>query len=169
MPATPTDLFTFLDQLKIPHQTTHHPPFFTVEQSQSLRGRIAGAHTKNLFLTERKRSLYLVVACEDAVVDLKLLHRHLGTTRFSFASADLLRETLGIKPGSVTPFAAINDPAQRVTIILDGAMMEHQILNFHPLVNTMTTSIKREDLVRFLDATDHHPRIEAVSNLQTQD
>jgi Ala-tRNA(Pro) deacylase len=163
MPATPTDLFALLDQLGISHQTTHHPPLFTVEQSQSLRGQIAGGHTKNLFLTDRKRALYLVVASEDAKIELKSLHHRLGATRFSFGSADLLRSALGVEPGSVTPFAAINDPGQRVTIVLDAAMMEHPILNFHPLINTMTTSIGREDLVHFLEAAGHRPRIAAVS------
>jgi Ala-tRNA(Pro) deacylase len=163
MPATPAELFAFLDELGIPYDNTQHPPLFTVEQSRALRGQIAGGHTKNLFLVERKRGLYLVVACEDAIIDLKNLHRHLGTTRFSFGSADLLREALGVEPGSVTPFAAINDTIQRVTIVIDATMMRHQTLNFHPLVNTMTTSIRREHLLQFLDATDHRPRIEAIS------
>ena len=83
--------------------------------------------------------------------------------RFSFGSAELMRETLGVEPGSVTPFAAINDTARRVTVVLDTAMMAHATLNYHPLVNTMTTSIARDDLVKFLAATGHAARIEAVS------
>ena len=87
-----------------------HPPLFTVEQSQSLRGSIPGGHTKNLFLRDKKGALFLVTALEDAVIELKSLHRLLGASgRFSFGSADLMRETLGIEPGAVTPFAAIND------------------------------------------------------------
>jgi Ala-tRNA(Pro) deacylase len=163
MPATPADLFAFLDKLGVAYKTTAHPPLFTVEQSQTLRGQIPGTHTKNLFLVDRKRGLYLIVACEDAIIELKNLHRHLNTGRFSFASADLLRETLGVEPGSVTPFAAMNDFSQRVTIVLDAAMMRHPTLNFHPLVNTMTTSIGREGLLQFLDATGHRVRIEAVA------
>jgi Ala-tRNA(Pro) deacylase len=163
MATTPDELFAFLDGLGISHQTTSHPPLFTVEQSQSLRGRIAGAHTKNLFLIDRKRALYLVVAREDARIDLKSLHHRLGATRFSFGSAELLREVLGVEPGSVTPFAAINDATRRVAIVLDAAMMEHPLLNFHPLANTMTTSIKREDLVQFLHAVGHRPHLAAIS------
>jgi Ala-tRNA(Pro) deacylase len=105
-----------------------------------------------------------VVALEDAEIELKGLHRLLGATgRFSFGSADLLREVLGVAPGSVTPFAAVNDTEGRVAVALDAAMMEHATLNYHPLTNTMTTSIARDDLVRFLDATGHSPRIERVS------
>ena len=161
---TPADLFAALDALGIPHSTVQHPPLFTVEQSRELRGRIPGGHTKNLFLRDKKGALFLVVALEDAVIDLKGLHRVLGASgRFSFGSADLLREVWGVIPGSVTPFGAINDIDNRVNIVLDAAMMEHALLNYHPLVNTMTTAIAREDLVRFLDWTGHPPRIERVS------
>src|SRR5262249_8198280 len=126
--------------------------------------QIQGAHTKNLFLKDKKGALYLVVALEDGAIELKSLHRQLGASgRFSFGSADLMRETLGIEPGSVTPFAAINDTARRVTVILDAAMMAHATLNFHPLRNTMTTSIARDDLTKFLTATGHSPRIEPVT------
>ena len=161
---TPADLFAALDALGIPHSTVQHPPLFTVEQSRELRGRILGGHTKNLFLRDKKGALFLVVALEDAVIDLKGLHRVLGASgRFSFGSADLLREVWGVIPGSVTPFGAINDIDNRVNIVLDAAMMEQALLNYHPLVNTMTTAIAREDLVRFLDWTGHPPRIERVS------
>ena len=165
MPATPADLFAFLDRLGIAHATVSHPPLFTVEQSRALRGTIPGGHTKNLFLKDKKDALFLVVALEDAAIDLKSLHRRLGASgRFSFGSAVLMRDVLGIEPGSVTPFAAINDVAGRVSVVLDAAMMEHETLNYHPLDNTMTTAIAREGLVKFLAATGHGPRIMAVAD-----
>lgn len=164
MPVSPDQLFAYLDELGISHTTVKHPPVFTVEQAARLRGAVAGGHTKNLFLRDKKHELYLVVALEDAGIDLKGLHRQLGATgRFSFGASDLLREVWGVEPGSVTPFGAINDREGRVTVVLDGAMMEHETLNYHPLVNTMTTAIKRDDLVKFLQATGHIPRIERVS------
>jgi Ala-tRNA(Pro) deacylase len=164
MPVLPTELFATLDRLGIAHKTVTHPPAFTVGEARSLRGAIAGGHTKNLFLRDKKGIPYLVVASEDAAIELKSLHRLLGATgRFSFGSAELLRELLGVEPGSVTPFAAINDTAGRVTVVLDAAMMEHSVLNFHPLVNTGTTTIARDGLLKFLEATGHPPRIEPVS------
>ena len=164
MPKTPEQLFAQLDSLGINHSTVKHPPLFTVEQSRALRGQIPGGHTKNLFLRDKKYAIYLVVTLEDANIDLKGLHRRLGANgRFSFGSADLLREVLGVEPGAVTPFGAINDLEGRVSVVLDAAMMEHQMLNYHPLVNTMTTSIRREDLVKFLESTGHSPRIERLS------
>jgi Ala-tRNA(Pro) deacylase len=164
MSKTPDQLFVALDALGIKYSTVKHPPLFTVEQSRNLRGQIAGGHTKNLFLRDKKYAIYLVVTLEDADIDLKGLHRQLGATgRFSFGSADLMREVLGVEPGSVTPFGAINDTAGRVSVVLDSAMMEHETLNYHPLVNTMTTSIKRDDLVKFLESTGHIPRIERLS------
>lgn len=164
MPKTPAELFSALDGLSIQHRTVHHPPLFTVEQSRELRGQIPGGHTKNLFLRDKKGVIFLVVALEDALIELKGLHRKLGASgRFSFGSADLLREVWGVEPGSVSPFGAINDEAARVTVVLDTAMMQHETLNFHPLDNTMTTAIARDDLVRFLRWTGHDPRIEQVS------
>jgi Ala-tRNA(Pro) deacylase len=164
MTSTPDQLFAYLDSLGIKHTTIKHPPLFTVEQSRALRGQIPGGHTKNLFLRDRKYDIYLVVAPEDAEIDLKGLHRLLGANgRFSFGASDLLREVWGVEPGAVTPFGAVNDRQGRVTVVLDARMMEHDILNYHPLVNTMTTAIARDDLVKFLRATGHEPRIERVS------
>ena len=164
MPTTPDQLFAALDRLGIAHTTVKHPPVFTVDQAARLRGEVADGHTKNLFLRDKKHELYLVVALEDADIDLKGLHRQLGATgRFSFGSSDLLREVWGVEPGAVTPFGAINDTQGRVTVVLDAAMMEHATLNYHPLVNTMTTSISSEDLVKFLESSGHVPRIERLS------
>src|SRR6266849_5171183 len=127
MAATPDDLFAFLDRLGIAHATVTHAPLFTVEQSQALRGSIPGTHTKNLFLKDKKGALVLVTAIEDAVIELKSLHRRIGGRgRFSFGSAELMRETLGIEPGAVTPFAAMNDRDGRVSIILDADLMRHE-------------------------------------------
>jgi Ala-tRNA(Pro) deacylase len=154
MPATPSDLFAFLDRLGIAHVTVTHPALFTVEQSRELRGTIPGAHTKNLFLKDKKGTLFLVTALEDAVIELKSLHRRLAASgRFSFGPADLLRATLGIEPGAVTPFAAMNDGERRVSVVLDAALMRH----------TMTTSIAGADLIRFLEVTGHPPQIVPVA------
>jgi len=164
MPASPDDLFACLDRLGIAHRTVRHTAVFTVEEARALRGQVAGGHTKNLFLRDKKGALFLVVAPEDATIELRALHRLLGASgRFSFGSADLLRETLGVEPGSVTPFAVMNDTQHQVTVVLDAAMMANAALNFHPLVNTGTTTISCGGLVRFLEATGHPPRIEPVS------
>jgi Ala-tRNA(Pro) deacylase len=164
MPTTSEDLFAYLDRLGVAHATVSHPALFTVEQSQTLRGQIPGGHTKNLFLRDKKGAFYLVVALEDAAIALKDLHRRLGASgRFSFGSAEAMNELLGVVPGSVTPFAAINDTTRQVTVVLDRAMLDHDVLNFHPLVNTMTTSISKAGLIAFLAATGHQPRIATVS------
>ena len=165
MPNTEAELFAFLAELGIAVSTRRHPALFTVADSQALRGEIMGGHTKNLFLKDKKDALFLVVALEDAAIELKSLHRRLGASgRFSFGSAELLRATLGVEPGAVTPFAALNDTDARVSVVLDAGMMRHEMLNYHPLRNTMTTSIARDDLVKFLAATGHPPRILAVAD-----
>ena len=135
MPKTPDQLFAALDALGIKYSTVKHPPLFTVEQSRTLRGQIPGGHTKNLFLRDKKYAIYLVVTLEDAEIDLKGLHRQLGATgRFSFGSADLMREVLGVEPGSVTPFGAINDAEGRVTVVLDA----RSPLRFPPFDTTIS-------------------------------
>src|SRR5690349_1342911 len=169
MPQTPEQLFAFLDQLGIAHTTVQHAPLFTVEQSRALRGQIAGGHTKNLFLRDKKNNVFLVTVEEDAVIDLKGLHRLLGASgRFSFGAADLMVELLGVAPGSVTPFGVINDRDGRVTVVLDADLMTHDTINAHPLTNTMTTGLKRDDLVKFLEATSHTPRIERISGVSAE-
>jgi Ala-tRNA(Pro) deacylase len=164
MPATPDELFAFLDRLNIRHSTVRHPPLFTVEQSQALRGQISGAHTKNLFLKDKKGALFLVTALEDAAIELKSLHNRVGAKgRFSFGPAGLLLETLGVEPGSVTPFGIMNDLQQRVTVVLDADFMAHETINAHPLTNTMTTTVSSQDLLKFLRSTGHEPLIASVS------
>lgn len=164
MPATPADLFILLNRLNIRHETVSHQPLFTVDECRTLHGRVPGGHTKNLFLRDKRGAFYLVVTLESAVIELKSLHRRLGASgRFSFAAADTMREVLGVAPGSVTPFAAINDRAAQVTVVLDAALMAHEVLNFHPLINTMTTSISRDGLLKFLEATGHPARVEKVA------
>src|ERR1700746_958499 len=117
MPATAADLFAFLDKLGIAHATVTHPALFTVEQSRELRGTIPGVHTKNLFLKDKKGVFVLVRALEGGVIELKSLPRRLAASgRFSFGPADLMRATLGIEPGAVTPFAAMNDSERRVSV-----------------------------------------------------
>jgi len=164
MPATQDDLDAFLAGLGIQTTTLAHPPLFTVEESRALRGTIPGAHTKNLFLKDRKDAVFLVTALEDAMIDLKRLHERIGASgRLSFARPELLLETLGVTPGAVTIFGLINDRAARVNVVLDKDLMALGLINCHPLVNTATTTIAADDLIAFVRATGHRPRIVAVA------
>ena len=107
MAASPDELFAYLDSLGIAHQTVSHPPVFTVEEARALRGQVAGGHTKNLFLRDKKGALFLVVAPEDAAIELKSLHRLLGASgRFSFGSAELHARDAGRR-------ARLGDPVRR--------------------------------------------------------
>jgi Ala-tRNA(Pro) deacylase len=156
---TPDALLARFDALGIAHRTYTHPPVFTVEEAKALRGTLPGGHCKSLFLKDKKGSLWLVVALEECRVDLKALADRLGAPRFSFGSPELLGEVLGVRPGSVTPYAAINDRDGLVSVVLQRAMLAHDPLNYHPLENTRTTAIAPDDLVRFLETCGHAPRI----------
>jgi Ala-tRNA(Pro) deacylase len=163
MAATRAELLDYLAGLGIETTTTDHPPLFTVEQSQALRGEIPGGHSKNLFLKDKKGRVFLVVTEESAAVDMKGLHRIIGSARLSFGKPELLEELLGVVPGSVTPFAVINDVGQQVEVVLDAGLMQHDMLNFHPLENNATTTIARDGLLTFLKATGHEPHIMNVA------
>lgn len=159
MPATRQDLFARLAELGIATRTIDHKPVFTVAESREIDSALPGAHTKNLFLKDDTGALFLVVAKTTTRVDLKELARALGAGRFSFGKPDLLREVLGVAPGSVTAFAVINDAAQRVRVVVDSELMGHDSVNCHPLENTATTNIARGDLLRFIRSCGHEPRI----------
>ena len=153
----PQQLFARLDQLGIAHRTVEHPPVFTVEEAKALRGDLPGHHIKNLFLRNKKEEMWLVVALEDRAIDLKRLGDVLGAGRLSFGSAERLKRTLGVEPGSVTPLALVNDEARAVRLVLDRGIADGAPVNAHPLVNTMTTALAPADLLRFFVATGHTP------------
>lgn len=159
MPATTEDLFARLAELGIDTTTHEHEPVFTVDEAKELRGLLPGGHCKSLFLRTKKGEMYLVVCNEDRRMDLKGLSGRLGAGRFSFGSPERLMAALGVTPGSVTPFALINDPEARIKVVLDHAMMRHDVLNYHPLVNHMTTAIRAADLLKFIEACGHTPHI----------
>ena len=159
LPLTPDELFRRFDALGIAHRTYSHPPVFTVAEATALRGSLPGGHCKSLFLKDKKGGFWLAVMLEERRVDLKRLAVQLEAPRFSFGgSADLL-EVLGVRPGSVTPFALVNDFGHRVTPVLDAAMLDHDPLNYHPLSNDRTTAVAAADLLRFVAACGHVPRI----------
>ncbi len=170
MAATREDLFERLAGLGIETETHEHPPLHTVAESKALRGDLPGGHIKNLFLRDKKKKLWLVVAEEDRLVDLKALRRRLGAAKsLSFGSPDLLQEVLGVQPGTVTPFGLINDTEGRVTVILDADLLEHEIVNCHPLVNTATTAIRSADLVDFVRTCGHEPEIMKLDEPANED
>lgn len=163
-PKTPDDLFRFLDELGIAHKTKSHPPVFTVAESVSLRDEIPGGHTKNLFVKDKKDNFFLLTVEEHASVDLKTVHTIIGAaSKVSFGKPEKLMEYLGVVPGSVTALGAINDTGKNVTFVLDKDLMEHEIINCHPLSNDATTSIGRDDLIRFMEATGHTPLVLKVT------
>ncbi len=163
MPATRTELFAHFDRLGIKTATREHAPVFTVEEARALRGEISGGHCKNLFLKDEKGAIWLIVCFEDARIDLKALPARIGSKRLTFGKPDLLMEVLGVEPGSVTPFGLINDNAVRANVILDKPMMDEDLLNYHPLSNDATTTIRAADLLSFIRSCGHQPRIVAVS------
>jgi Ala-tRNA(Pro) deacylase len=163
MPASRDELFRYLADLGIETTTVEHRAVFSVSESEDLERDLPGGHTKNLFLKDSDGALFLVIAKSSSKVDLKWLAKNIGAGRFSFGKPELLAEVLGVQPGSVSALALINDKSNRVHVVVDSALMQHDTVNCHPLENTATTNIARDDLLRFIRATGHEPRIAAVS------
>lgn len=165
MPKSPAELHAYLDGLGISVTTVTHPPLFTVADSQALRGEIPGGHTKNLFLKDKKDNYFLVTVGEEAQVDLKQIHHIIdAASRVSFGKPEALMERLGVVPGAVTAFGLINDDQGLVTFVIDAALLEHDVINAHPLTNEATTSIRADDLLAFARATGHEPHVLKVSS-----
>jgi Ala-tRNA(Pro) deacylase len=169
---TRATLLAQLEAWNITSKTVDHEPLFTVEQSTKVHREVEGAHTKNLFLKDKKGRLFLVTAEHATQVNLKNLHKKLGCGRLSFANADLMQEHLGVTPGSVTALAVINDVDHTVTFVLDQNLKQADIINAHPLENTATTSLARDDLLRFVEKTGHDVKIidlesDLVDSIQT--
>lgn len=160
--AREATLYDRFRALGIGWTTQAHAPVFTVEQAAALYESQPGGHTKNLFLKDKKDGLWLVTVRDDLRVDLNALSKQLGAPRFSFGSTELLITTLGIEPGSVTPFAVMNDRDGKVRLVLDEGMLALDPLNFHPLRNDRTTAITAADLLKFVRACEHDPVIAAI-------
>ncbi|AMJ61996.1 prolyl-tRNA synthetase associated domain-containing protein [Bosea sp. PAMC 26642] len=159
-PFTPDQLCRHIEEMGLNIRRIEHEAVFTVAESQDLRATMPGLHSRNLFLKDKKGRLFLVSARQTAAIDLKRLHEVVGASgRLSFGSAELLLEKLGVTPGSVTAFAVINDPAGEVTLVLDSGLMTGETLHFHPLINTATLAIGRDDMLAFLRSTGHEPLV----------
>ena len=153
------DLYKILKNLKINFTEYNHSPLFTVEDSQNLRGKITGAHTKNLFLKDKKGLLILLTCQEDAIINLKKIRNSLNVKNLSFAKEDLLMKYLGVLPGAVSPLALINDRELSVELYLDKNLFDAQTINFHPLVNTATINLSVANFIKFCAHTNHKPKI----------
>lgn len=155
----PPRLLGLLGELGVEARTFEHDPVLTVAEARLATAHVPGCHCKNLFLEERGGTHWLVVLPADRALDLRALAEALGLRRLSFASPTRLAGLLGVSPGSVTPFAVVNDPGGKVRVVLDGALLRAEALKFHPLVNTRTTVVSPAGLLRFLDARRHAPRV----------
>ena len=168
MPAAAADLYALFDAQGIAWKTMEHEPVFRVGEGAEIKAAMPGGHTKNLFLKDAKDQLWLISALGHSVIDLKTLHKVIGSARLSFGNAALLEDALGVTPGSVTVFALVNDTDRCVRLVLDRGLFDHEIVNFHPLTNAATTAVKSADLDRFVRALGYDPVIVDFAALQAQ-
>tara|TARA_B100002019_G_C21198202_1_gene562533 strand:+ start:522 stop:1043 length:522 start_codon:yes stop_codon:yes gene_type:complete len=159
LPTPPEELLKRLDKLGVSYDLYHHEAVFTVAESEKVDAQIPGTHCRNMFLRDKKKQMFLVTLANETEVDLKEMEELLECKRLSFGSPDRLWTYLGVRPGSVCPFAVINDTEQEVPLILDEWMMNQKRVNYHPLLNTMTVGLAPEDLLKFLMDIKHPHKI----------
>jgi Ala-tRNA(Pro) deacylase len=166
MMMTQPDLLAYLAELGVEQTTHEHPAVFRVGEGEELKAAIPGAHTKNLFLKDAKDQLWLISAEGRATIDLKRLHHVIGSARLSFGNEALMAQTLGVSPGSVTAFGLVNDREHRVRFVLDRTLAEAELVNFHPLTNTATTTVSAQGFRRLLDAIGVKPLVVDFAAMQ---
>lgn len=150
-------LLAWMAENGVEQTTRDHPAVFRVGEGLELKAAMPGAHTKNLFLKDKKQRLWLISARQDTVIDLKRAPAVIGSDRLSFGNEDLMWETLGVRPGSVTALGLANDVERRVTFVLDRRLWEADIVNFHPLTNTATTALSQDAFRRVLALLGREP------------
>ena len=150
------DLIRILNDHGFEFFIKEHAPLFTVEDSKELRGQIEGAHSKNLFLKDAKANFFLISIEESASIDLKKTMQQIQSKKLSFAKPEYLQDILGIEPGSVSPFALINDTKKQVKFYLDRSFLDSETVNFHPLINTATVNISPQNLIELIEKY-HNP------------
>ena len=150
------DLIRILNDNGFEYFLEEHAPLFTVEDSKSLRGQIEGAHSKNLFLKDAKANFFLISIEESASIDLKKTMQQIQSKKLSFAKPEYLQDILGIEPGSVSPFALLNDTKKQVEFYLDRSFLDSETVNFHPLINTATVNISPQNLIELIEKY-HNP------------
>ena len=159
-----TDLTSFLDAHDITYVRHDHPPVFTCEEEQKYVPESGAARTKNLFMRDRRgrRHLLLVTLCSKSV-SIAAFTETSGSDRLSFASPERLMKHLGVEPGSVTLLGLVNDVEHAVELYVDADVWNAPSIHAHPLRNDATLVLSHEDVVRFLAATGHTPRVVKVS------
>ena len=145
-----TDLLKMLDHKRIKFKKYEHEALHAVENSSIKRGVIQGDHTKNLFLKNKKNFFFLFSCEENSVVDLRRFSKSISAGNLSFAREKYLIKYLGVKPGSVSPYALLNDIDNLVDFYLEDKIYNSKKINFHPLINTSTITVQTRDFLDFM-------------------
>ena len=149
-------IYSTLKNLAIHYIEHSHPAVYTSAEAAEYYKDFPGAKVKSLFLRNRKGTQhYLVVLTDQKKADLKELSKILGESQVGFASPERLEKYLQVKPGSVSPLGLVFDEDNHVKVILDEAIMEHELINTHPNSNTQTITMKVTDLKEYITATGH--------------
>ena len=152
-------VYEALDAMGISYRSYTHPPVFNSEDVEAHWRDIPAVPVKNLFLRNKKGNReYLVIVGVEKRVDLQQLVKVIGDDRLSFGSAERLMQTLGLTPGSVSPFGLLHEGSRHVQVIIDTALRDAEQLIFHPNINTASVTISFADLETFLTSRGNSVR-----------
>jgi len=159
-----TQFINFLRKRNCDFVIHEHDALFTVQDSKNLRGKIKGAHSKNLFLKNKKNNFFLLSCEESDQINLKKISKSLNLGNVSFAKEGYLDQYLGINPGSVSPFALLNDKNNDVSFYLEKTLHDSEFVNFHPLINTITITITTRGFIEFM--IENNKKIHIFSSVE---
>ena len=153
-----------LKEKKYEYELHEHKALFTVEESRIFRGKIKGSHSKNLFLKNKKNNFFLISCEENDELNLKYISKCLNLGNISFAKEEYLFKYLGIKPGSVSPFALLNDIGNITNFFLEKKLHDSEFVNFHPLLNNVTITMKTNKFINFM--IENNKKIHIFSSIE---
>lgn len=153
-------VYAELERLGIAFEAYEHPAVFTSDDADKYWKHIPATPVKNLFLRNKKGNReYLVILGIEKRADLRQLVKIIGDDRFSFGSAERLMHTLGVTPGSVSPFGLLHAGSKHVQVIIDADLEKAERLILHPNDNTASVTVSFADLEKFLATRGNPVRI----------
>lgn len=154
-------VYELLERLQIPYLRTDHEVTATIEDCHEIDQLLGISICKNLFLCNRqKTNYYLLMMPGEKPFKTKDLSAQIGSARLSFGDAQAMEQYLNLTPGSVTVLALMNDPEQRVRLLIDRDVLQQEYIGCHPCINTSSLKIKTSDILeKFLPYVGHVPTI----------
>jgi len=142
-------ILDILDTLQIEYTNYEHEAVFTCDEAKGVD--IPGYRVKSLLLRNKKATnFYMVVLPDNKQLDTNIIRAIFEDTKMSFASPERMMEKIWLKPGSVSPFALINNQERDIRVLFDSVLQD-ELIGFHPLQNDNTVVLNMASVEHFLE------------------